>query len=43
MRIVVTSNFQGVSVLPREGVFCRVLKGGRVTRGDRIQVLPREE
>ncbi len=38
-----TYNFQGVSILPREGVFCRVLEGGRVTRGDPIQVLPREE
>jgi len=38
-----TYNFQGVSILPREGVFCRVLEGGRVTRGDRIQVLLREE
>lgn len=38
-----TYNFQGVSILPREGVFCRVLEGGRVARGDPIQVLPREE
>jgi len=38
-----TYNFQGVSILPREGVFCRVVEGGRVARGDPIQVLPREE
>ncbi|MGQ9710795.1 MAG: MOSC domain-containing protein [Anaerolineae bacterium] len=38
-----TYNFRGVSILPREGVFCRVLEGGRVARGDPIQVLPREE
>ena len=31
-----TYNFQGVSILPTEGVFCRVLKGGRVKIGDEI-------
>ena len=29
-----TYNFQGVSVLPTEGVFCRVVEGGPVCRGD---------
>lgn len=38
-----TYNFQGVSVLPHEGVFCRVLEGGRVVRGDPVYVLPKEE
>jgi len=31
-----TYNFQGVSVLPTEGVFCRVVEGGWVRRGDEI-------
>lgn len=31
-----TYNFQGVSLLPTEGVFCRVVEGGRVRRGDEI-------
>ena len=34
-----TYNFQGVSILPHCGVFCRVLQGGRVARGDAIEVL----
>ena len=29
-----TYNFEGVSILPEEGVFCRVVRGGRVLRGD---------
>jgi MOSC domain-containing protein YiiM len=29
-------HFQGVSVLPTEGVFCRVVEGGWVRRGDEI-------
>jgi MOSC domain-containing protein YiiM len=29
-----TYHFQGVSVLPTEGVFCRVVEGGWVRRGD---------
>jgi MOSC domain-containing protein YiiM len=31
-----TYNHQGVSILPREGVFCRVVRSGRVRRGDEI-------
>ena len=31
-----TYYFQGVSVLPTEGVFCRVVEGGWVRRGDEI-------
>lgn len=34
-----TYSFQGVSILPHRGVFCRVLRGGRVARGDAIEVL----
>ena len=34
-----TYNYQGVSILPREGVFCRVVRSGRVRRGDRIAVI----
>lgn len=37
-----TYNFRGISILPRKGVFCRVLEGGIVSRGDEVQVLPRE-
>jgi len=35
-----TYNFQGLSILPTEGIFCRVIAGGRVRRGDEIVVLP---
>jgi len=31
-----TYNFHGVSLLPTEGVFCRVVAGGWVRRGDEI-------
>lgn len=34
-----TYSYQGVSILPREGVFCRVVRSGRVRRGDEITVL----
>lgn len=37
-----TYNFFGLSLLPTEGVFCRVLKGGRVERGDEITLVPEE-
>jgi MOSC domain-containing protein YiiM len=37
-----TYNYQGVSILPQEGVFCRVLEGGRVAGGDVIEVIRRE-
>lgn len=33
-----TYSFRGVSVLPRKGVFCRVLEGAWVTRGDSVEV-----
>jgi MOSC domain-containing protein YiiM len=38
--VVHTYNFQGVSVLPTEGVFCRVVEGGWVRRGDEIALIP---
>jgi MOSC domain-containing protein YiiM len=34
-----TYNYQGVSILPREGVFCRVARSGWVRRGDEIAVM----
>ncbi len=30
----------GICVMPREGVFARVVKGGRVRPGDQITILP---
>jgi tRNA-Thr(GGU) m(6)t(6)A37 methyltransferase TsaA len=33
-----TYNFHGVSILPAEGIFCRVLEGGPVEKGDEIAV-----
>jgi MOSC domain-containing protein YiiM len=32
-------SFQGLSILPTEGIFCRVIKGGWVRKGDEIIVL----
>ncbi len=29
----------GVSLLPSEGLFCRVLKGGRITKGDPVETV----
>ena len=37
-----TYNFHGFSILPTEGVFCRVLEGGPVKRGDEIALVPEE-
>jgi len=34
-----TYSFQGLSLLPTEGIFCRVIKGGLVRRGDEIAVI----
>jgi len=34
-----TYAFQGVSILPTEGVFCRVLEGGQVQKGNEIAVV----
>ena len=38
-----TYSYQGVSILPRKGIFCRVVCGGSVASGDAIQRLPQEE
>jgi len=34
-----TYSYQGVSILPHEGVFCRVVEGGRVAHGATIEVI----
>ncbi|MCR4666458.1 MAG: MOSC domain-containing protein [Desulfovibrio sp.] len=33
----------GRCVMPKEGIFCRILKGGEVRPNDPIRVLPKEE
>ena len=33
-------SFQGLSILPTEGIFCRVIEGGWVRQGDEIVVEP---
>ncbi len=38
-----TYSFHGHSLLPRVGLFCRVVSGGRVRHGDPVQVEPRTE
>ncbi len=37
-----TYRFRGVSILPHEGVFCRVVEGGRVARADAVEMVPRD-
>ncbi len=37
--LVHTYNYKGVSILPKWGVFCQVLEGGRVRSGDPVDVL----
>jgi MOSC domain-containing protein YiiM len=37
-----TYSFRGFSLLPTEGIFCGVIKGGRVRRGDEIVVIEKE-
>jgi MOSC domain-containing protein YiiM len=34
-----TYNFQGSTLLPEEGIFCKVIESGKVKVGDRIEVL----
>lgn len=34
---VVTEKYNGVSLLPHEGLFCRVVKGGTIKKGDPAQ------
>ncbi len=36
-----TYNYQGYSILPKEGVFCKVIQSGRVQIGDSIRVVKR--
>jgi len=35
----VVSRTFGVSLLPSEGLFCRVTKGGKIKKGDSVQIL----
>ncbi|NLJ71849.1 MAG: MOSC domain-containing protein [Syntrophomonadaceae bacterium] len=35
---IVTKTF-GISLLPYEGLFCKVLKGGQINKGDTVEVL----
>ena len=34
-----TYNYQGYSILPKEGVFCKVIESGEVKIGDSIKIL----
>lgn len=34
---VVTEKYDGVSLLPHEGLFCRVITGGKIRKGDPAQ------
>jgi MOSC domain-containing protein YiiM len=38
-----TYNYKGVSILPRKGVFCRVVRGGLVSRGDPVRIWPKDK
>ena len=38
-----TYRYQGYSLLPTEGVFCKVIESGKVKKGDFIRVLINEE
>ena len=35
---VVTRTF-GVSLLPYEGLFCRIIKGGKIRKGDPVEII----
>lgn len=35
---VVTRTF-GVSLLPKEGLFCKVIKGGKIKKGDSVEII----
>ncbi|MGO0121996.1 MOSC domain-containing protein [Desulfothermobacter acidiphilus] len=35
-------SYHGWRLLPTEGIFCRVIKGGRVRPGDQVRVCPRD-
>ena len=34
-----TYHFQGYSILPKEGIFCKIIEGGAINVGDTIEVL----
>ncbi|MBO8158266.1 MOSC domain-containing protein [Thermosyntropha sp.] len=36
---IVTRTYGGISLLPYEGLFCRVIKGGTIRKGDKVEVL----
>lgn len=36
---IVTRTYGGISLLPYEGLFCRVVKGGIIRKGDKVEVL----
>ena len=38
-----TYNYQGYSILPKEGVFCKVIEGGEIKVGDSIKILKNQE
>ncbi|MBS3918332.1 MAG: MOSC domain-containing protein [Deltaproteobacteria bacterium] len=38
-----TYNYQGFSILPKEGVFCKVIEGGEIKVGDSIKILKNQE
>jgi len=38
-----TYNYKGISILPDVGIFCRILEGAHVSRGDTIEVLPKDK
>jgi len=35
---IVTRTF-GVSLLPYEGLFCKVIKGGKIKKGDSVEII----
>jgi MOSC domain-containing protein YiiM len=38
-----TYNYQGYSILPKEGVFCKVIESGEVKVGNSIKILKNQE
>jgi MOSC domain-containing protein YiiM len=38
-----TYNYLGYSILPKEGVFCKVIEGGEIKVGDSIKILKNQE
>ncbi|HWQ30299.1 MAG TPA: MOSC domain-containing protein, partial [Negativicutes bacterium] len=36
---VVTRAYNGVSLLPKEGLFCKVVSGGRIKKGDSAEII----